>query len=152
MSYTERFSEVHDLLATLHPVSRGIATTDSAYVSLANYHRAVLCVNVGAMAGGATLGIQIRQATSVAGAGVKGIPTTVGQTKLITQLTQAGGDGNQNLIIELRTEELDVNGGFDCIGIRDVVGGAAVLLSWELYGLEPRYAPVGVANYQEIVD
>jgi hypothetical protein len=152
MSYTERFSEVHSLLLTLHPVSRGIATTDSAYVSLANYHRAVLCINVGVMAGGSSLDIQIRQATNTAGAGVKGIPTTAAQSKLITQLTQAGGDGSQNLIIELRTEELDIANGFDCIAVRDTVAGGAVLLSYELYGIEPRFAPVGTTAWQEVVD
>ena len=152
MSYTERFTEVHSLLTTLHPVSRGIATTDSAWVSVANYHRVILLINVGAMAQGATLDVQIRQATNTAGAGAKGIPTTAAQSKLITQLTQAGGDGNQNLAIELRTEELDVNGGFDCISVRDTVGGGAVLLEYELFGIEPRYAPVGVTAWQEVVD
>lgn len=152
MSYTERFSEAHALLTTLHPVSVGISTVDSSYVSLANYNRAVLCLNVGVIAGGGSLNVQIRQATDTAGTSVKGIPTTAGQTKLITALTQAGGDGNQNLLIELRTEELDVDNGFDCISVRYTVAGAAVLMSFELYGLEPRYKPVGTTAYDQVID
>ena len=37
MSYTEQFSEVHALLATINPASYD-AETNSGYVSLANYH------------------------------------------------------------------------------------------------------------------
>ena len=78
MSYTERFSEVHyPLVAVVPAVYAPGAATNSTYVSLANYHRAVLVVHCGTITATGTLDIQLRQASTSAGAGVKGIPTMV---------------------------------------------------------------------------
>lgn len=147
MPYTERFTEVHYPLAIQYSDSFGIGTSDSSYVSLANYHRAVLVLNVGDMAATATLACSIRQATTTGGAGVKAITG-----KSITQLTQAGGDGDDLICIELRTEELDVAGGFDCISVRVVVAAAAVEYGYVLYGIMPRFAPTATTNWVEIID
>ena len=87
--YTERFSETHYPLASYHADSLGISTVYTAYVSLANYHRAVAGIDVGDMAGTATLDVSIVQASDTAGTGVKAITG-----KAMTQLTQAGGDGD----------------------------------------------------------
>jgi len=118
----------------------------SSYVSLANYHRAWLVLNVGDMATLSTLDVQIMQATDTSGTGVK---TITG--KSITQLTQAGGDGDDLICIELRTEELDVTNGFDCICVRVVASVAAVELGWVLFGCVPRFAAVATTNWAEIV-
>ena len=56
------------------------------------------------------------------------------------------------MAIEIRTEELDVEDGYDCIALGYTVGTAATLLSIEIYGLVPRYAPVATTAYDEIVD
>ena len=144
--FTERFSEVWYPLAIENADSYGIATVNSAYVSLANYHRALLVINVGDMQATATLDVGIQQATNTAGAGVKAI-----SGKTITQLTQAGGDGNDLVCIELRTEELDVTGGFDCIRFYVTVAAAAVELSAVLYGGVPRFQPTVTTNWTEIV-
>lgn len=147
MNYTERFSEGHYPLVHEPADSFNAGTVDSAYVSLANYHRAVLLLSVGDMAGTATLDVSIRQAKDSAGTGVKAITG-----KAITQLTQASGDGNDMFAIELRTEELDVNGGFEHVSVRAVVANAAVEYSYVLLGIEPRFAPVPTTNWEEIVD
>ena len=153
MSYTQRFSEGFNPILAEHADSIAIGTHDSAYVSLQNYHRAVLLLNVGDMGQGATLDVQIRQASTSTGTGVKTIADKAGTaTKAITQLTQAGGDGNQFLCIELQTEELDVENNFEHVGVRAVVAGAAVEYAWTLFAFEPRYAPVGTTNYDEVID
>lgn len=147
MSYTERFSEVHYPLAFEHADSMGAGTNLTSYVSLANYHRAVAIVDVGDMGSSATLDISIVQATDTSGTSSKAITG-----KAATQLTQAGGDGNEIICIELRTEELDIANGFDCVAISCVVATQAVEYSAILYGIEPRFAPVPTTNYSEIKD
>jgi len=125
----------------------GAGTLNSAWQLMENYHRAALIINVGDMVATATLDISIRQASDSAGTGTKAITD-----KSITQLTQAGGDGNQILVIELRTEELDIANGFEYIGVRSVVANANVELGWTLLGIVPRYKPVATTNWSEIVD
>ena len=147
MSFTNRVSEVMYPLASFNADSQGIATVNGAYVSLANYHRAFLFIDVGDMAGTATLDVLLQQATNLTGGGVKAIAG-----KAITQLTPAGGDSNQVLCIELRTEELDVPGGFDCIRYQFTVAAANVELGVHLFGCEPRFAPVPTTNWTEIID
>lgn len=151
--YTQRFSEGHYPLVEENADSFAANTYDSAYASLQDYHRAVLVINVGDMGQGATLDVQIRQATSAAGAGVKTIADKAGTgTKAITQLTQAGGDGNQLLCIELQTEELDVDNRFSFVGVRAVVAGASIEYSWILYGIITRFKPVPTTNWDEVID
>jgi hypothetical protein len=146
MPYTERFSEILYPLAIEYADSLGPAATASAYVSLQNYHRAWLVINVGAIAGGGTLDAILQQATDTAGGGVKPIAG-----KAITQLTQAGGDGDDLVCIELRTEELDVQNGFDCVRFLITTGAAAAEYSAVLYGGVTRYAPVPTTNWTEII-
>lgn len=144
--YTSRVSERMYPLATYNADSLGVGTFNSAYVLLRDYHRVWLVVNTGDMGGGASLDAGIQQATTVAGAGVKAIAG-----KTITQLTQAGGDGDDLVCIELQTEELDVTGNFDCVRFYLTVAGAAVEVSAILYGLMSRFDPVPVTNWAEIV-
>ena len=146
-TFTERFSEIYNLLSVEYPDSFGAGTTNSTYVSMANYHRAVLVLLVGDIQAGGTVACAIRQATNTNGGSAKAITG-----KSITQLTQAGGDGDDPICIELRTEELDVTGGFDCISVRVVVAGAAAEIGWALFGRTPRFAPVGTTSWTEVVD
>ena len=146
MDWTNRFTEGAAVLAYDQPYQRNAGTRNSSYVSMMNYHRAVLLLAVGSMANLATLDVAIRQATSTAGASNKAITS-----KAITQLTQASGDGDDLLAIELRTEELDVENGFDCINVRATVGVSNVVYGWWLLGLSPRFPPVSTTNFAEIV-
>jgi len=153
MSYTQRFTEDNALLVAYSADSQGVATVVSTYVDLETYHRAVLLLSVGDMQAGATLDVQLLQATSSAGAGAKTIAdkATTG-TKSITQLTQAGGDGDDALAIELQTEELDVDGGFNFVAVQQVVAVDAVEMAWVLLWTNSRYKPVPTTNFAEIID
>ena len=144
--YTARFSELAYPLVAQYSDSFGAGNHDTAYVSLQDYHRAAILINVGDMATNATLDALLYQGTSTAGAGAKVITG-----KAITQLTQAGGDSDTLLCIELQTEELDVDGAFDCIMLRLTVAEAAVECSAWIFGLEPRFPPVPTTNWEEIV-
>ena len=106
-----------------------------AMCRLANYHRAFILINVGVMQSGGTIDAVVYQATTTAGAGSK----VLSPTKAITQLTQAGSDSNSIVGIEVRTEELDVTAGFDCIALQYTVGTAASIMSIEIWGCVPRF-------------
>jgi len=144
--YTSRVSERMYPLAIEYADSHNAGTLNGTWVSLRDYHRAWLVLNVGDMAAGATLDAGLQQATTTAGAGAKAITG-----KTITQLTQAGGDGDDLVCIELQTEELDVSNNFDCVRFYVTVANAAVEYGAVLYGLMSRFDPVAITNWQEIV-
>jgi hypothetical protein len=147
MSYTERFSETHYPLLNEPPDSLGPAATASSWVNVANYHRLIFVLHVGDMGQSGTIDAQLYQATDTSGTSAKVITG-----KSITQLTQAGGDGNEIVCIEVRTEELDVTNGFDCVKVLLTTGTAASEYSWILYGLVSRFEPVPTTNWAEIND
>lgn len=146
MPYTEKFSEVHYPLDSDYADSFAIGTHTSAYVSLANYHRAAIYINVGEIAAGGGLDARVLQATTTAGAGAKVITG-----KSITRLTQAGGDGDDIICIEIRTEELDVTNAFDCIALELTVISAAAEIAYTIFGIVPRFPPTGITNWTEVV-
>jgi len=148
MSYTERFSEVHIPLYVLHPISVNAGPEAfTTWVDMANYHRAVVLINTGVMAGGSTLNANLHQATDATGAGVKYI-----YGKWINQLSQAGGDSDSLVAIELKTEELDVEGGFHFIALGYTVANAAILLQISIIGIIGRYEPGPQTGFAEVVD
>ena len=150
MSYTERFSEMHYPLVMVPPATYSAAAeVITAYVSLANYHRAALVIHLGNVTATGTLLARLLQATNTSGGSAKGIPTTATQDKITTALANA--DDNGVVVIELRTEELDVDNGFDCVAIGYDVDTDSVPFSAVLYGIEPRFPPVSSAGYNEIV-
>jgi hypothetical protein len=148
MSYTERLSESMCPIVTIMPAATNFAigTHNTAFVSLANYHRAWLVVTIAEMAAAATVDVGIQQAQDAAGTGVKAITG-----KTITQLTQAGGDENSIVCIELQTEELDVDGDFEFVRFYLTVAGNTVDGSAILFGCSPRYKPVPTTGWTEIV-
>jgi len=139
--YTNRFTEVNILLDALDIQSHA-GGESTEWVSLQNYHRSVTMVFCGALTG--TLDVALWQATNAAGAGAKVIAG-----KAITQL--AATDDYNQVIIELKTEELDVDGGFDYIRAQ-TVNGAANIYGVFMFGTVPRFPPGTTAGWDEIVD
>jgi len=140
MSYCERFSEVHYPLVRIDPLGDGTLVT--TWASLSNYHRAAVIIHAGPLTGALTCLLQ--QAQDTTGAGAKPI---VG--KVITPLTAA--DDGALVIIELQTEELDVDNAFYCIRAVCTLGVAADVYSVVIVGIEPRCAPTPVVNWDEVV-
>ena len=144
--YTELFSEAHAVLVHQEPVSTNGALS-YGYVDLSNYHRAVLVLHVGVCAG--DVDCELLQNDDPADP-TNEKPIDVpgwGADKEINTLTNTTSD---ICIIELRTEELDVNGGFHYVGVAVNTTQAAVI-SYVLYGIEPRYEPVPVTLIEEVV-
>jgi hypothetical protein len=147
MAYTNRVSEDLYPLASHDPRTRQVATHVSGWVNMEDYHRAWLFLQVGDMGALATLDAGLQQAQDAAGTGVIAIAG-----KTITQLTQAGGDGVDDLLcIELQTEELDVDNGFEFVRFYVTIGVADCVYSAALFGTCSRFKPVPTTNWTEIV-
>jgi hypothetical protein len=144
--YTQRFSEGFAPLVHEPADALAAAVYNSNWVSMAEYHRAVLILSVGTMAATATLNVLLQEATDATGTGAQAI---VG--KAITQLTQAGGDGDDLVCIELRSEEMDAANNYDFLRVQVTVANAQVELAYVLFGMISRHKPVPVANWTEVV-
>jgi len=147
MSYTQRFTEVNQVGGELYPALKTVTAHTGAWLPMSNHQRAIFIVQVGAMTALSTLDFSVQQASAAAGTGVKAITG-----KAITQLTQAGGDGNDLVCIEVRTEELDVSGGFEYIRGLLTVGTDTVYCSMLALRFIPNYPPVVTTGWTEIVD
>ena len=146
-AYTHRFTEVHEIQDFVVPAVKTPAAYPTAYVNLANHQRAIYLILTGTMVALSVVNFQVWQATDAAGTGAK-----VVAGKAITPLTAAGGDGDDAVIVEIRTEELDVDGGFSfAAGILTLTVANCALTVVPLYGCS-NYVPVPVANWTEIVD
>lgn len=148
MSYPELTTERMQLLAAIH-ADIGVAGTTyrTPYFSMAGHHKLLVSISVGDMVATATFDAVLLEALDPAATGAKVIAG-----KAITQLTAAGGDGNDAVAINLRTEEMDVANNFDHISLRIRVGAANVDgFCAMIHGDNPRYAPVTQTPWTEVV-
>ncbi|MEO5331323.1 MAG: hypothetical protein H7839_04815 [Magnetococcus sp. YQC-5] len=134
------------ILSNLPPASQGAGTVTTGWVSVSGFHNLLAVLSVGAMAATATLDAKLQQATSAAGAGAKDITG-----KAITQLTQAGGDGDQQVMINLVPGDLDEGFGFVTLSI--TAAAAASVVGASVMGMDPVYSPAtgNHAGVKEIV-
>lgn len=127
-----RISEQVAILATLDPVSQGVGTISTGWVSMGKFARLVALIQTGVLGAAATVDAKLQQATDAAGTGVKDITA-----KAITQIVKATGD-NKQAEIDLRDDELDVNNNFAFVRLTLTVGGAASLVGAAVIGAVPR--------------
>lgn len=142
--YTEEFSEVHQVGAELYSANWAIGVHQSAWFDMSIHHRLACVLKVGVIAAAGTVNLILQEAQDNVGTGAAAIAG-----KAITQLTQAGGDGNDVCIIELRTEELTP--GFDFVRVVMTVAGNTAQADVTCYGITNRYAPVASGLITEIV-
>ena len=147
MPYPELDTERMQLLAVIHAdLGAAGATYRTPYFSMAVHHKLLAIISVGDMVATSTFDATLMEATDAAGTGAKVITS-----KAITQLTAAGGDSNDALAINLRTEEMDAANGFDHVSLRIRVGTANAYFAALILGNVPRYAPVSQTPWTEVV-
>ena len=147
MSYTQRFTEVNQPSGELYPALKAVGVHRGAWISMSNHQRAIFIVQVGDMTALSTLDFEVQQGDAAAPTVVKAITG-----KAITQLTAAGGDGNDLVAVEVRTEELDVSGGFEYLRALLTVGTETVNCAVLALRFIPNYPPVSTSGWTEIVD
>ena len=148
MAYPELDTERMQLLAVIH-ADIGVAgnTYRTPYFSMQQTHKLLVLISCGDMVATATFDVALLEATDTAATGAKLIAG-----KAITQLTAAGGDGNDACAINLRTEEMDAANNFDHVSVRVRVGTANVDgFCVVVLGNVPRYAPVSQTAWTEVV-
>jgi len=145
--YTEQFTEVHDILATLKPtaVNSAVGVHNSGYVNMADYHRAFVWLALGDADAGATIDVAITEATSAAGAGAAALLTIAGATKNPAQIVVADAGGHVG--IEVRSPELDVSNGYGFINVAVTVTGDQFVYDLIIFGIVSRYEPVGATDF-----
>ena len=127
-----KFSEDFDLLDVINPQSTS-TQVNGTWVSVRDYPRFIAKCNIGAIASTGTFTFQIRHAVDGSGTSAKALKASA---------ALADTDDNEQLWLEVRAEELDVDGGFDYVRIEAVAATAASIISAELLGYGARYAPV----------
>lgn len=140
-------SERVAVLATIDPDANTAATYNSDFVNMEEWPEIMAIVMAGELAGTATAAFSLLQSTSSTGAGEKAITG-----KSATTLTT--GDNDEQSIINLRTDELDVAGGFSFVRARLVVANAAADSAVIVLGMGCRHAPADdfdLASVGEIV-
>lgn len=133
-------------LTQIHPESRNAVEVNTGWQSMRDYHKAVFIIQVGAIAAGGLVDAKLMEAQDEFGTGAQDI-----SGKAITTLT--GDDDDKMCLIELDTSEMDTADMYDYILASISCGGAvACLTSGLLIRYQPRFAAVGVATIEEIVE
>lgn len=135
-----KVSEQAAVLATIDPISQGVGSAVSGWLSAANFERFLAMIDVGVFGAAATVDANIQQATSAAGAGAKAITG-----KAITQLLAAGGN-NRQALINLKATELDMANGFNYFQLTVTVGAAATLIAASVLGGVAKNMPASALN------
>ncbi len=145
LNVNQKASEVIAVVETIDPISQGAGAVSSGWVPVKDFHRFMAVVFAGVLGAAATLDGKIEQATSSGGAGVKDV---VGRA--ITQFTKAGSDDNKQAVINIKPDDLDLDGSFYFIRLTLTVGVAASLVGGVLVGLGARFGPASDADVSTV--
>lgn len=119
MFFNEKMSEGMALVGTIDPVNQSAGTITSGWVSASQIREWLAIISTGILGTAATVDAKIQQAQDNSGTGAKDVTG-----KAISQIVKASGD-NKQAMINFRTSDLDVNGGFGYVRISLTVGTAA---------------------------
>ncbi len=92
-------SEQLALLASIDPASQAAGTSNSEWVSCAQFHSLLAIIQTGTMGTNGTLAAKLQQATDASGTGAKDVTG-----KAITTLEQANSGSNRQVLINVRGE------------------------------------------------
>ena len=140
MSYTERFSEVHELLASISPQTANgtVGEHNTGWFFAGNHHRFIIMLTNGEPGGASTIDVDVEEATTQNGAGAQDIVKAIAQ--------QVAADAGETTLAELRTEEMDVDNDYDWLNIEVTVAVNTYTYDLKVFGVVPRYAPVSVTG------
>jgi len=140
--YNERFSEAWEYLGGINPASYS-SEQNTGYKSLANYERAVVILHAGVLGG--NVDVDVEQGTTTGGGGAKSLASNAKDIALT-----ATTDNNTVSVIEIRPEEFDIAGGFDCINV-EVTPASAGIFGLQIWA-QPKYKPAATTNLDSVTD
>lgn len=148
--YTQRFTEVHEPGGTIFPTTRQNGTYNTAWLSMRDHQRIIFILVVADIAALGTVDFHVEQATDADGTDATMFFHNAGVIS-ITQLTQAGGDGNDLVAVEVRTEQMDVNDAYCYLrGVLTIGTNSATVAVVPLRGCS-NYPAVPTTGWTEIV-
>jgi len=143
MTYTQRFDEYTKLLSC--NIYEGVSTEqNTSFVNVKAYRRIAIIIKT--LDVGTTLDADVEITTD-------GVTAGLFTLKSMTQL--ASGDDDEKVLINVRDEELSKPTGassdqYDWIRVETTPSGAATYVVMVL-GLEPRFSPVGISDWDQVV-
>jgi hypothetical protein len=164
-SGNQHILEKMQIVPCIVPVNLATGANTGDWVSLKNYKRCAVVFVKGAGTGGQDPTLTFLQATTVAGAGSKNLTSvTRGDRKAATALTSVGtfttvtqaaantftatdGAAQALWVVDIKAEDLDIDGGFDCMQVNIADPGTGTALGSVLYLLhDPRDVAVPLAS------
>lgn len=150
-------SEYIAVVETIDPDAYTAASPTSSYntgwIDMENWEALLAIVQTGILGTAALLDAKLEQASDSSGTGAKDITG-----KAITQLDEAGASppavNDSQYLINLRAEELDVEGGFTHVRLSTTLDAATSDYSAIVLGVGPRYGPANafdLASVGEII-
>ena len=136
------------VVGIIDPDANDAAAYSTAYIAMKDFESLMAIIMAGTLGTAATLDAKFEQATDSGGTGKKDITG-----KAITQLVKATNDDDQ-AVINLRADELDVEGGFTHVRLTMTVAAATSDSGAVVLGMDPHYGPASdndLASVQEIV-
>ena len=131
-------SEQVAVAGRIKPDAAAAGTYTSGWIPIATYGALLAIVSAGDLGTNATVDAKLQQARDASGTGSKDVAG-----KAIVQMTQAGTDkSNKDVLINIRAEELDRNGGFTHVRLSLTVATAASDVGAIILGLSPRFKPI----------
>lgn len=140
-----KLAELLSVLGTIDPVSQAVGSVVTPWISASNHERFLALIQTGVLGASATVDAKLIQAKDSIGTGSKDVTG-----KAITQIVKASGD-NKQALINLRTEELDINNGFSYVALSITVGAAASLVGGSVIGGTGRQYPASLSNQAAVV-
>lgn len=135
------------MIGVIDPDANAAGALSTVWFSMADSETIQAIVMAGTLGTSATLDAKLEQAQDSSGTGAKDITG-----KAITQLTQAGGDSDKQAIINLRSEELDVEGAFTHARLTMTTAVATSDSAAIVLGANARYQPLAdLASVDEVV-
>lgn len=147
---TKRLSDYLAVLGSVDPDANTADTYTTGWIDMADWHLVGALIQTGTLGSSATIDAKFQQATSDAGAGAKDVTG-----KAITQLTQAGSDGDKQVVLAVNGNDLDVANQFRYVRLSLTVAAATSDCSAVVLGLFPRHGVASdqdAATVDEIVD
>jgi hypothetical protein len=135
------------VVGKIDPDALAPGTVTSGWIKASDYPQFLAAVQVGDFVTSGVLDAKLEQATSAAGAGAKDVTGSA-----ITQLTEAGGDDDKIVLINIDPRKLDVENEFDYFRLSMTGGVADVEVAGLILGLSARYGlGVHIAAVDEVV-
>lgn len=123
------------IAGVIDPDAQAAGTVTTGWIEVQKFYNLMAIVMAGTLGASATIDAKFEQATDGSGSDAKDI-----DGKAIAQLVKASNDDNQ-AVINLRQEEIDVDGGFTHVRLSMTVGTANSDCGAIVLGFDARYQP-----------